>query len=57
MKLEQEKVRYAPITLTLETKEEAELLWTIIRAHTDRSHAERKFCNTLSDWFSSVAKL
>lgn len=32
MKVEQEGTRFAPITITLETKEEADIMWALLNA-------------------------
>ena len=52
---------FNPITLTLESEDEAQALWEAINVGSQRSDAltasQKKFLTNLSDWFSNVAKL
>lgn len=48
---------FNPITITLETLQEAEMLWEIIRRTSGRSDEEQYFLRALSDSFSNEAIL
>ena len=60
MQISQEKT-FNPITLTLETEEEAQAIWEVINVGAERSDnltsEQKKFLCDLSNWFSNVAKL
>lgn len=60
MKLEQTP-EFKPIVITLETKEEAELVWKALRVLDGSSLIltgnERDFMRMALDWFSTEAKL
>jgi hypothetical protein len=58
MKIQQEP-KFQPITLVLETKEEAEWLWDLVnnRAAGPSENDQEKFYNALSNWFSRHAQL
>lgn len=59
MKITQEP-KFQPITLTLETKEEAEALYQVVRRDGIKcpiSQAQGEFLRRLSDWFSERAQL
>jgi len=54
--------KFQPITIVLETKEEAEALWKALRVFEKykkgkMSIEERNFVVTLSNWFSNQASL
>ena len=58
MKISQPTPPFAPISLVIQTREEADAFWGIL-CDAD-AHAEphvRKLANELSDWFSDNAKL
>lgn len=57
MKIEQAD-GFQPITLTLETRREAEILWAAIREYKGAgSQSEHNFCINISNWFSEHAQL
>jgi hypothetical protein len=56
MKVDQE-AKFSPITIVLETADEAEILWRAIREVIPDTPIDRKFINELSDWFSLKAHL
>lgn len=56
MKIDQDKEGFKPITITLETKAEAEAFWAILRHDITYGPRTVLACN-LSDWFSTEAKL
>ena len=52
---------FKPITIVLETAEEAEILWEAVRLSVDMPYIDfkpkaRDFLIALSDWFSNSAK-
>ena len=55
MKLEQE-VKFQPITITLETMEEAEALWAIMECEFE-TKAARDLAIEISNWMASQAQL
>ena len=62
MKLRQDPPAFKPITITLETREEAEALWFAIRGAIGTSAhmanmAHMAFWINLSKWFSNEARL
>ena len=60
MKIKQDEPQFTPITITLETRKEAEALWFAIR---DVKNAEELSVSghivlvNLSDWFSNESRL
>jgi hypothetical protein len=56
MKIEQEQ-KFQPITITLESKREAEVLWLCIREYTPKDSYEKEFFNVLASWFPREAQL
>jgi len=57
MKLEQ-KAKFQPITITLETEEDATAFWDLIRFCNSKRPAKLKELATkISDWFSNSAQL
>ena len=57
MKIQQEP-KFQPITLTLETKEEAEWLWEMVdNSGPQPSRQQQEFYTALSNWFSDQAQL
>lgn len=57
MKIEQEQ-NFTPITITLESKEDAELFWELIRhCSSYRQGKLRDFATQISNWFSLTARL
>lgn len=60
MKLRQDPPQFKPITITLESQEEAEALWMAIRELRNTGGipaAHLAFCINLSNWFSNEARL
>jgi len=57
MEITQQEKDFAPITIVIETAEEAEAPWAAIRAYETTGKAERRFMNEISDWFSTQARL
>ena len=61
MQISQEKKDFAPITLVIETEEEARAVWEVIDVGSNHSEnltpAQQSFLNKLSNWFGSQAKL
>jgi len=55
----QQEPKFQPITLVLETKEEAEWLWDSVDNRTTRAGEDdqEKFYVALSNWFSMHAQL
>ena len=54
----EQQPEFQPITITLETKEEAERFWELLRyCHTKRQGPLKEMANKLSDWFSTEAHL
>lgn len=61
MKIEQTPI-FQPITITLESQKEADILWNIIieierRGSLGGTQAEVNFCTKLSNWLSENAQL
>ncbi len=61
MKIQQEP-KFQPITLVLETKEEAEALWELvdssgIEISSRKRQLRRKLRRKISNWFSTQAQL
>lgn len=57
MRIEQ-KPEFQPITITLETKEDADLFWGLITyGSAKRQGAIKEFGDKISDWFSNEAHL
>ena len=61
MQISQEKKDFAPITLVMETEEEARAIWEVIDVGSDHSNnltpAQQSFLNNICNWFSNQAKL
>lgn len=60
MKLMQAQKQFAPILLTLETREEAKAIWTAVHeraASKDASKEDRDFLMEISNWFATIAVL
>ena len=59
MRIEQDVPQFTPITITLETREEAEALWFAIRgaANLAAPMGHLAFWISLSDWFSNESRL
>lgn len=57
MKLTQQKPEFKPITITLETVEEANAFWDVILAAKCKSKEAYKLASEISNWFSNKAKL
>jgi len=61
MKLKQDPPAFKPITITLETREEAEALWFAIRGAKNAgaigTSAHMAFWINLSNWFSNESRL
>lgn len=61
MQISQLPTDFSPISLKLETREEAEALWEAINVGINYSEnlsdEQRKFLNRVSNWFSNEAKL
>jgi hypothetical protein len=59
MKIEQEP-EFQPITITIETADEANFLWEILEEAVlpaTHKNAKREFCISLCNWFSDTAQL
>lgn len=59
MKIEQ-KPKFQPITITLETEAEAQAIWDAVLAYKPHGHSEQITNDTLcaiSNWFSNKAQL
>ena len=56
MKIEQ-KPKFQPITITLETSEEAKLLWEVIVGDQEIGKKAKKFGIEISNWLSNNAQL
>lgn len=56
MLITQQDVKFAPITITLETRQEADALWAIINNQKPETNQQTKdhlaLRNKLSNWFS-----
>lgn len=61
MQISQEKKDFAPITLVMETEEEARAVWEVIDVGSNHSEnltpTQQSFLSNLSNWFSNRAKL
>ena len=57
MLITQQDVKFAPITITLETRQEADALWGIINYQKQETNQQLKdrvaLLNKLSNWFSN----
>lgn len=57
MLITQQDVKFAPITITLETRQEADALWAIINNQKPETNQQTKdhlaLRNKLSSWFSN----
>jgi hypothetical protein len=60
MKIKQDLPQFTPITITLETREEAEALWLALR-NVEYVGAvpvrDRLICGEMSNWFSNESRL
>ena len=56
MKIEQ-KPKFQPITITLETSEEVEMFWEVVNGGAKISKKAKKFGIEISNWISSNAQL
>jgi hypothetical protein len=56
MKIEQ-KPKFQPIIITLETSQEAEAVWYAIRTVTPKSLLDRDVMTDMSNWFANVGQL
>ena len=55
-----QEATYSPIAIVLNTPEEAEIFWDIVRAYgvkTKVPAVNMAFARQISDWFSAKAKL
>ena len=57
MIIKQDETEFRPITITLDTREEAEAFWMIIRRSPVDSDEEAGIAFKISNWFSNHAKL
>lgn len=60
MKIKQDVPQFTPVTITLETREEAEALWIAVRDARNRGGltSERMaFHINMSNWFSNESRL
>lgn len=62
MKIKQDEPQFTPITITLETREEAEALWDALRVERGdpvpcRPQSYRTFYTNLSDWLANESRL
>lgn len=57
MKLTQEEPEFKPITITLETEEEAACFWDVILAAECPSKDSHKLAREISNWFTNEEKL
>ena len=57
MKITQQEKDFAPITIVIETAEEAEGLWAAIRCFRASDPRDKQRLIEISDWFSTKAKL
>ena len=57
MKITQQENHFAPITIVIETAEEAEVLWAAIRCFRASDPSDKQRLIEMSDWFSNHAKL
>jgi len=57
MKITQQEKDFAPITIVIETAEEAEVLWAAIRDYATMHPHIGAILIDLSDWFSTQARL
>ena len=58
MKVGQLENGFGTIVIQIQTKEEAELMWALLRGDQEYDGSEMKrMRNELSDWFSNHAKL
>jgi len=57
MKITQQEKDFAPITIVIETAEEAEVLWAAIRCFRASDPRDKQRLIEISDWFSTKAKL
>lgn len=54
----QQKPQFQPITLVLETSEEADWLWALVEGEIDHDdRRKQEFYTALSNWFSTQAQL
>jgi len=57
MKITQQEKDFAPITIVIETAEDAEVLWAAIRCFRASGQSDKQRLIEMSDWFSNHAKL
>lgn len=53
----QQNTEFQPITITLETRDEADLLWYMVSEYVPATSVQKEFKNRISDWFSNQAQL
>lgn len=56
MKIEQNP-KFQPITITIETKEEAEAIWQAVRSMSSGVKERDEIFRKVSDWFSNISQL
>lgn len=57
MKIEQQAVEFAPIIITLETRENVRVLWDLISSSVPVTPEQESTRIRLCDWFGQNAKL
>lgn len=57
MKINQQQQLFTEITLVLETKDEATMIWRAINIYRVANSAEAALRRKLTDWFTCEAKL
>lgn len=56
MKIKQDVPQFTPITITIETREEAEALWLAVRAALGNG-SKSVVCSDISNWFANESRL
>ena len=56
MKMQQQP-EFHPITLTIETGREAEIIWAMVREYQAKGPVEIALAKKIVDWFSNAAQL